>query len=44
LLSGGYIHDAGCNGRLFQITAKGFAYLKSLGHAPVGYIAELGSV
>jgi hypothetical protein len=44
LLGGGHIRDAGCHGRLFQISAKGFEYLKTLGHAPVGYIAELGSV
>lgn len=39
-----YIHDAGCHGRLFQISTEGFAYLKTLGKTPVGYIAELGSV
>ena len=44
IFSAGYIRDAGCNGRLFQISASGFAYLKTLGHAPIGYIAELGSV
>jgi hypothetical protein len=44
LLNGGHIRNAGCHDRLFQISTKGFEYLKTLGHAPVGYIAELGSV
>lgn len=44
ILSGGYIRDAGCNGQLFQISAKGFEFLKSIGKTPVGYIVELGSV
>ena len=45
LLAGGYVREAGCQGRLFQISAKGFDYLlKELGKTPVGYIAELGSV
>ena len=44
LLNGGYIRHAGCHDRLFQISTKGFEYLQTLGHAPVGYIAELGSV
>jgi len=44
LLSGGYIRDAGCNGQLFQISAKGFEFLKSMGKSPVGYIAELGGM
>jgi hypothetical protein len=44
LLTGAYVRDAGCHGRLFQISTKGFEYLKTLGHAPIGYIAELGSV
>ncbi len=44
LLDRGYIRDAGCHGRLFQISADGFAYLKTQGKSPVGYIAELGSV
>jgi len=44
LLSGNYIHDAGYNGQLFQITAKGFAFLKSIGKTPVGYIAEMGGM
>jgi len=39
-----YIRDAGCHGRLFQISTEGFAYLKTHGKSPVGYIAELGSV
>jgi hypothetical protein len=39
-----YIRDAGCHGRLFQISSEGFAYLKKEGKTPVGYIAELGSV
>ena len=44
LLDAHYIHDAGCHGRLFQISTEGFAWLKSQGKSPVGYIAELGSV
>ena len=44
LLDRGYIRDAGCHGRLFQISTEGFAYLKTQGKSPVGYIAELGSV
>ena len=44
LLDRAYIRDAGCHGRLFQISADGFAYLKTQGKSPVGYIAELGSV
>jgi len=44
ILQRGLIHDAGCHGRLFQISNEGFAYLKTLGKVPVGYIAELGSV
>jgi hypothetical protein len=44
LLVGSYIHDAGYNGKLFQITAKGFAFLKSIGKTPVGYIAEMGNI
>jgi len=44
LLAGGFIRDAGCNGQLFQISAKGFDFLKSLGKSPVGYIAELGGM
>jgi hypothetical protein len=39
-----YVRDAGCHGRLFQISTEGFAYLKIKGKSPVGYIAELGSV
>jgi hypothetical protein len=39
-----FIRDAGCHGRLFQISTRGFEYLKTLGHAPIGSIAELGSV
>jgi hypothetical protein len=39
-----YVRDAGCHGRLFQISSEGFAYLKTKGKSPVGYIAELGSV
>jgi hypothetical protein len=39
-----YVRDAGCHGRLFQISTEGFAYLKTKGKSPVGYIAELGSV
>jgi hypothetical protein len=44
LLSGCYIRDAGCNGQLFQISAKGFEFLKSIGKSPIGYIAELGGM
>jgi hypothetical protein len=44
LLHGAYIRDAGCNGQLFQITPKGFEFLKTLGKTPVGYIAELGGM
>ncbi len=44
LLHNGYIRDAGCNGQLFQISTKGFEYLKTLGKTPVGYIAELGGM
>lgn len=44
LLTGGYIHDAGCNGQLFQISTKGFDFLKTIGKSPVGYIAELGGM
>jgi hypothetical protein len=39
-----FIRDAGCHGRLFQISPEGFAFLKTKGKSPVGYIAELGSV
>jgi hypothetical protein len=44
LLTGGYIRDAGCNGQLYQISPKGFDFLKSIGKTPVGYIAELGGM
>jgi hypothetical protein len=44
LLSGGYIRDAGCNGQLFQISTRGFEFLKTIGKTPVGYIAELGGM
>jgi len=44
LLSGGYIRGAGMNGQLFQISPKGFEFLKSIGRNPVGYIAELGGM
>jgi hypothetical protein len=44
ILDAQYIRDAGCHGRLFQISAPGFAWLKTQGKTPVGYIAELGSV
>jgi hypothetical protein len=44
LLEGDFIRDAGCNGQLFQISAKGFDFLKSIGKSPVGYIAELGGM
>jgi hypothetical protein len=44
LLAGEFIRDAGCNGQLFQVSAKGFEFLKSIGKTPVGYIAELGGM
>lgn len=44
LISQGFIRDAGCNGRLFQISPKGFEWLKGIGKSPVGYIAELGGM
>ncbi len=44
LLNGDYIRDAGCNGQLFQISTKGFDFLKTIGKTPVGYIAELGGM
>jgi hypothetical protein len=44
LLLGEYIRDAGCNGQLFQISTKGFEFLKTIGKTPVGYIAELGGM
>ena len=44
LLAGGFIRDAGCNGQLFQISTKGFDFLKTIGKTPVGYIAELGGM
>jgi hypothetical protein len=39
-----FIRDAGCNGQLFQISTKGFDFLKTIGKTPVGYIAELGGM
>jgi len=44
LFTGGYIRDAGHNGQLFQISAKGFTFLKSIGKTPVGYISEMGNM
>jgi hypothetical protein len=44
LIAGGYIRDAGCNGHLYQISAKGFEFLKTIGRNPVGYIPELGGM
>ncbi len=44
LLANDFIHPAGGNGQLFQISTKGFAFLKSIGKQPVGYIAELGGM
>ena len=44
ILNAKYIRDAGCHGRLFQISTEGFVWLKTQGKSPVGYIAELGSV
>ena len=40
LLANDFIHPAGGNGQLFQISTKGFDFLKSIGKSPVGYIAE----
>jgi hypothetical protein len=44
LLEGGFIRDVGCHGQLFQVSGKGFDYLKSIGKTPVGYIAEMGGM
>jgi hypothetical protein len=44
LLSAGFILDAGCNGQLFQISTKGFDFLKGIGKSPIGYIAEMGGM
>jgi hypothetical protein len=44
LITHGLIRDAGCKGRLFQISGKGFDYLKSIGKSPAGYISELGGM
>jgi hypothetical protein len=44
LLHGGYIREAGFHGQLYQISAKGFDLLKTLGKTPVGYIAEMGGM
>jgi len=44
LLTGGFIRDAGCNGQLYQISPKGFDFLKSIGKSPIGYIAEMGGM
>jgi len=44
LVANDFIHHAGGNGQLFQISTKGFAFLKSIGKSPVGYIAELGGM
>jgi hypothetical protein len=44
LVANQFIRDAGGNGQLFQITSKGFDFLKSIGKSPVGYIAELGGM
>jgi hypothetical protein len=44
LLSGEYIREAGYNGQLFQISTKGFEFLKTIGKTPIGYIAELGGM
>ena len=44
LLAGEYIRGAGLNGQLFQISTKGFAFLKTIGKTPVGYIAEMGGM
>jgi hypothetical protein len=42
LIRAGLIHDVGYN--LFQISAKGFEFLASIGKHPIGYIAELGGM
>ena len=44
LLSGGFIRESGCNGQLFQISSKGFDFLKSIGKTPVGEIGYLGGM
>jgi hypothetical protein len=44
LLTGDLIHNVGGNGQLFQISTKGFAFLKTIGKTPVGYIAEMGGM
>jgi hypothetical protein len=44
LVANDFIHPAGGNGQLFQISTKGFAFLKSIGKSPVGYIAEMGGM
>jgi hypothetical protein len=44
LLANDFIHPAGGNGQLFQISTAGFAFLKSIGKSPVGYIAEMGGM
>ena len=44
LLAGDLIRDAGFNGQLFQISTKGFDFLKTIGKTPVGYIAEMGGM
>lgn len=44
LLANDFIRNAGGNGQLFQISSKGFDFLKSIGKSPVGYIAELGGM
>jgi hypothetical protein len=42
LIAHGLVRNAGYN--LFQVSAKGFEFLETLGKYPIGYIAELGSV
>ena len=44
ILTGGFIRDVGYNGQLFQISSKGFDYLKGIGKTPVGYIVEMGGM
>ena len=44
LLEGGYSLDSGCNRQLYQISPKGFEFLKTIGKTPIGYIAELGGM
>ena len=44
LIANDFIRSAGGNGQLFQISTKGFEFLKTVGKTPIGYIAELGGM